>query len=133
MSAVSEEFDDRLARRNALSLAAAVALAGANSIVIFATGAIVGSVIAPNKALATLPISVFVIGMAMGTLPIGYIARRFGRRIAFATGAGSGILTGILACIAVIVGNFPLFCVATFFGGIYGAARQSPIRFCGGG
>ena len=125
MSAVLQEFDDRLARRNAFLLAAAVALAGANSIIIFATGAIVGSVIAPNKALATLPISVFVIGMAMGTLPIGYIARRFGRRFAFATGAASGILTGILACIAVIAGNFPLFCVATFFGGIYGAAAQS--------
>lgn len=125
MSAVAHEFDDRLARRNAFLLAAAVALAGANSIIIFATGAIVGSVLSPSKALATLPISIFVVGMAMGTLPIGAIAKRFGRRAAFATGAACGIITGLLACLAVVIGNFPLFCVATFFGGIYGAAAQS--------
>ncbi len=125
MSAVAQEFDDRLARRNAFLLAAAVALAGANSIVIFATGAIVGSVLSPSKALATLPISIFVVGMAVGTLPIGAIAKRFGRRVAFAIGAACGIITGLLACLAVVIGNFPLFCVATFFGGIYGAAAQS--------
>ena len=125
MTSVAQEFDDRLARRNALLLAAAVALAGANSTVIFATGAIVGSAIAPDKSLATLPISIFVVGMAMGTLPIGWIARRFGRRAAFATGASSGVITGLLACLAVIIGNFPLFCLSTFFGGIYGAAAQS--------
>jgi MFS family permease len=125
MTSVTHEFDDRLARRNAILLAAAVALAGANSIVIFATGAIVGSGLAPDRSLATLPISVFVIGMAMGTLPIGWIARQFGRRVAFATGAGSGVITGILSCIAVVIGSFPLFCVSTFFGGIYGAAAQS--------
>ena len=116
---------DRLARRNAFFLAVATALAGANSTVIFATGSIVGAGLAPTPALATLPISVFVVGMACGTLPIGFIARRFGRRMAFMTGATSGILTGLLASFAVVVSAFPLFCLATFFGGIYQAASQS--------
>jgi MFS family permease len=116
---------DRLARRNALFLAVATALAGANSTVIFATGSIVGAGLAPTPALATLPISVFVVGMACGTLPIGFIARRFGRRMAFMTGATSGILTGLLASFAVVESAFPLFCLATFFGGIYQAASQS--------
>jgi len=116
---------DRLARRNSLFLAVATALAGANSTVIFATGSIVGAGLAPTPALATLPISVFVVGMACGTLPIGFIARRFGRRMAFMTGATSGILTGLLASFAVVVSAFPLFCLATFFGGIYQAASQS--------
>jgi len=116
---------DRLARRNALFLAIATALAGANSTVIFATGAIVGAGIAPSPALATLPISIFVVGMAMATLPIGWIARRFGRRTAFMVGASAGIITGILACLAVIWAIFPLFCLATFFGGFYQAASQS--------
>ena len=60
-------IDDRAALRNALRLAFAVALAGANATVIFATGAIVGSMLAPNPAYATLSISVFVVGMAAGT------------------------------------------------------------------
>ena len=56
-------------------LAVAQALAGANSAVVYATGAIVGNMLAPSKALATLPISVFVVGMAACTLPAGAIAR----------------------------------------------------------
>ncbi|MEY3597279.1 MAG: hypothetical protein RL543_1232 [Pseudomonadota bacterium] len=118
-------IDDRAALRNALRLAFAVALAGANATVIFATGAIVGSMLAPNPAYATLSISVFVVGMAAGTLPIGWIARRYGRRAAFMTGAGAGVLTGLLACYAVVTGSFALFCLATFFGGLYQAAAQS--------
>ena len=48
--------DDALAKRNALVLAVAQALAGANHTVIVATAGIVGAVIAPDKSLATLPI-----------------------------------------------------------------------------
>ena len=118
-------IDDRAALRNALRLAFAVALAGANATVIFATGAIVGSMLAPNPAYATLSISVFVVGMAAGTLPIGWIARRYGRRAAFMTGAGAGVVTGLLACYAVVTGSFALFCLSTFFGGLYQAAAQS--------
>ena len=118
-------IDDRAALRNALRLAFAVALAGANATVFFATGAIVGSMLAPNPAYATLSISVFVVGMAAGTLPIGWIARRYGRRAAFMTGAGAGVLTGLLACYAVVTGSFALFCLSTFFGGLYQAAAQS--------
>ncbi len=118
-------FDDRLARRNAVLLATATALAGANATVIFATAAIVGSVLAPDKGLATLPISIFVVGMAAGTLPVGWIAKKFGRRAAFLTGALAGIITGLLACFAVVHGQFSLLCLATFFGGFYQAAAQS--------
>lgn len=109
-------FDDRLARRNAVLLATATALAGANATVIFATAAIVGSVLAPDKGLATLPISIFVVGMAAGTLPVGWIAKKFGRRAAFLTGALAGIITGLLACFAVVHGQFSLLCLATFLG-----------------
>jgi hypothetical protein len=56
-------------RGNVLRLATAQALAGANSVVVYATGAIVGDMLAPSKALATLPISIFVVGMAACTLP----------------------------------------------------------------
>ncbi|PWC91114.1 hypothetical protein [Azospirillum sp. TSO5] len=60
---------------NVLRLAVAQALAGANAVVVYATGAIVGNTLAPSPALATLPISIFVVGMAVGTLPAGAIAR----------------------------------------------------------
>jgi predicted MFS family arabinose efflux permease len=106
-------------------LTVAQALAGANSSVVFATGAIVGNMLAPSRALATLPISIFVVGMAACTLPSGAIARRHGRRVAFLLGTGSGVLTGLLATVAMVLGSFWLFCVSTFFGGAYAAVVLS--------
>ena len=106
-------------------LAVAQALAGANSAVVYAVGAIIGNTLAPDKALATLPISVFVVGMAACTLPVGAIARRHGRRTAFLAGTGCGVLTGLLSALAIVLGSFWLFCVSTFFGGAYAAVVLS--------
>lgn len=113
------------ARGNIARLAIAQALAGANSVVVYATGAIVGNSLAPNPALATLPISIFVIGMAAGTLPAGAIAQRHGRRAAFLIGTGCGVVVGLLAALAVMLGSFWLFCTAMVFGGIYAAVVLS--------
>lgn len=113
------------ARGNIARLTIAQALAGANAVVVYATGAIVGNMLAPSPALATLPISVFVVGMAACTLPAGAIAQRHGRRAAFLTGTGCGVLVGLLAALAVVVGSFWLFCAATFFGGAYAAVVLS--------
>ena len=115
----------RSGNSDVLRLAIAQALAGANSAVVYATGAIVGNMLAPSQALATLPISVFVVGMAACTLPAGAIARRHGRRAAFLTGTGCGVLGGLLAALAVVLGSFWLFCAATFFGGAYAAVVLS--------
>lgn len=112
-------------RGNVLRLAVSQALAGANSVVVYATGAIVGNTLAPSKALATLPISIFVVGMAACTLPAGAIAQRHGRRAAFLAGTGCGVLTGLLAALAVVLGSFWTFCAATFFGGAYAAVVLS--------
>jgi MFS family permease len=111
----------RSARSNLIRLGIAQALAGANSTVVFATGAIIGDMLAPNKALATLPITTMVLGMAAATLPTGAIARRYGRRAAFLAGTACGASVGLLAAVALIIGSFWLYSVATFFGGAYAA------------
>ncbi|WP_114861942.1 MFS transporter [Azospirillum brasilense] len=110
---------------NVLRLAAAQALAGANAVVVYATGAIVGNTLAPSPALATLPLSVFVVGMAVCTIPAGAIARRHGRRAAFLAGTGCGVLVGLLSALAVILGSFWLFCAAMVPGGAYAAVVLS--------
>ena len=79
--------DDRLAKRNALVLAVAQALAGGNNTVIAATAGIVGTMLASDAGLATLPVSVMVCGIWLGTLPQGYLARNFGRRFALQFGS----------------------------------------------
>ncbi len=93
--------------------------------VVYATGSIVGDVLAPTPMLATLPLSIFVVGMAACILPMGAIARRHGRRAAFLAGTGAGVLAGLLAMLAVVLGAFWLFCLGTFFGGGYAAVVLS--------
>lgn len=112
-------------KNNIIRLSAAQALAGANSVVFYATGAIVGSTIAPSGALATLPITMFVIGMAACILPLGALARKKGRKAAFMVGTGAGVITGLAAALAVVVGSFLLFCIAAFLGGAYAAVALS--------
>src|SRR6202000_736970 len=117
--------DDTRVRSNVVRLAAAQALTGANSAVIFATGSIVGATLAPDISLATVPLSMYVVGLAAGTLPTGAISRAYGRRTAFIIGTGCGVLTGLLGAFAILHASFPLFCGATFLGGLYGAVSQS--------
>jgi len=114
-------LSEQVQAANIWRLTTAQALAGANTVVVYATGSIVGSSLAPTPMLATLPISIFVVGMALWTLPAGVIARRYGRRAAFMVGTGAGVLTGLLAMAAVINGWFWLYCLATLFGGSYAA------------
>ncbi|WP_426421490.1 MFS transporter [Bradyrhizobium genosp. A] len=124
-TAASEIADDVRVRGNVVRLAAAQALTGANSAVIFATGSIVGATLAPDMSLATVPLSMYVVGLAAGTLPTGAISRRFGRRWAFVIGTGLGTLTGLIGSFAILHASFALFCLATFLGGLYGSVAQS--------
>jgi MFS family permease len=131
MSALAETpFDaasagDRLARRNALVLATGQALAGANNTVIVATGSILGVMLAPDRSFATLPISTMVVGIWAGTLPLGFLAKRYGRRTAYASGAACGTIAGLIGYAAILRGNFWLYLLATFFGGLYAASHMS--------
>jgi len=110
---------------NIWRLASAQALAGANAVVVYATGGVIGEALAPSPMLVTLPISIFVVGMAVCTLPAGMIARRYGRRMAFLLGTAAGVLAGLLAMVAVSIESFWLFCLATFCGGSYAAVVLS--------
>src|SRR5438477_4320262 len=125
VTATDEMADDARVRSNVVRLAAAQALTGANSAVIFATGSIVGATLAPSISLATVPLSMYVLGLASGTLPTGAISRAYGRRTAFIIGTFCGVLTGALGAFAILHASFWLFCCATFLGGLYGAVAQS--------
>jgi MFS family permease len=125
VTSANEIAGDARVRGNVVRLAAAQALTGANSAVIFATGSIVGATLAPDMSLATVPLSMYVVGLAAGTLPTGAISRRFGRRWAFVIGTGLGTLTGLTGSFAILHGSFALFCLATFLGGLYGSVAQS--------
>ena len=81
--------------------------------------------LAPDKGLATLPITAMVIGIWFGALPVGALARRFGRRFALQTGSLFGVLSGLISYSAVMNGQFWLLLIGTFCGGLYAAAHNS--------
>ena len=125
VTATNEIADDARVRSNVVRLAAAQALTGANSAVIFATGSIVGATLAPDVSFATVPISMYVLGLAAGTLPTGAISRAYGRRVAFIIGTGCGAADRPARRVRHPARLVRLFCCATFLGGLYGAVSQS--------
>src|ERR1700730_338631 len=125
MAVVEEISDDARARSNVVRLAGAAGTNRADFAGVFATGSIVGATLAPDISLATVPLSMYVVGMAAGRLPTGAVSRTYGRRVAFIIGTGCGVLTGLLGSFAILRESFVLFCCATFLGGLYGAVSQS--------
>ena len=116
---------DRLAKRNALVLATGQALAGANNTVIVTTGSIVGAMFAPDKSLATCRSASW--WSASGPAPCrsGFLAKRFGRRTAYASAAICGALAGLIGYAAMLQAIFWLYLVSAFFGGLYAASHMS--------
>src|SRR5437763_13282340 len=105
-----------------LSIGQALGSAGISMMVLL--GGIIGAEIAPTPTLATLPISIQVLGVALSTLPASFLMRRFGRRSGFVASSLVAALAALLAAYAVSVGSFGLFCVSTFFTGINGPFVQ---------
>ena len=115
-----------LARRNAMVLAVAQALAGGNNTVIVATASIVGAVLAPDKGLATLPVTAMVFRHVARHAAAGRAWRGTSAGASpLQCGSAFGILSGLISYSAVMNGNFWLLLVGTFCGGLYAAAHQS--------
>jgi MFS family permease len=116
---------DGSGRRNVLILSIAGALAGSVPPIIFASGALVGSMLlGENKALSTLPVTAFVVGTACGTVPAALLMRRIGRRSGFIAGMGVGAIGCLIEAVAVGVGSFLLLCVGALLAGASAAFYQ---------
>ncbi|RZL87973.1 MAG: MFS transporter, partial [Variovorax sp.] len=112
-------------RRNLHLLIAAQALGAASAPIIISLGGIVGQQLASDPKLATLPVSIFNLGVALSTLPAAWLMKRLGRRPAYVMGALMGLLSGLLAAWGIWRGDFVMFCTGTAVAGFYGACVQS--------
>lgn len=115
---------DALARRNAALLSIAQALYGISVATIIMIGGIVGFTLSPDKSLSTLPITTFVFGTFISTVPASLFMQRFGRRPGFLIGGFLGLAGLLLAAQAIRLGSFWLFCLATHMCGYYQASAQ---------
>jgi MFS family permease len=102
------------AMRPVWMLAATQALCMSGSFLFFLLGGIIGSHLAPAPALATLPVSLLIAGLAANVVPAGALMQRFGRRAVFTASALQAAAGCALAGHAVASGRFWLFCAAAF-------------------
>lgn len=95
-------------------LSATQALCMSGSFLFVLLGGIIGSHLAPAPALATLPVSLLVAGLAASVVPVGALIHRFGRRVVFTASALQAGAGCVIAGYAISTGRFWLFCAAAF-------------------
>ena len=114
-----------LERRNLGLLVAVQSLGGASPPIIISLGGLVGQMLSSTPSAATLPVSLYQLGLALSTLPAAWLMHRAGRRTAYLLGAVMGVLSGLVAAWGISQSDFTLFCLGTALAGFYGACVQS--------
>lgn len=115
-------------KRNIAILLLAQIVAITATISLVTLGGIVGHDLAPKPALATLPLSLFVVGTATATVPAAWLMSKIGRARGFACGAGLGLGGAVVSMVAMMAASFGLFCLGAAFVG-FSAAFSQQYRF----
>ncbi len=100
--------------RNVWILALAQALSGCGTIMLVTFGGIVGTHIAPFPAIATLPLSLSVLGLALTSIPAALIMQRVGRKAGFIGSALVATAAALLLAASVATEAFFGLCLAGF-------------------
>ena len=123
-SLTAETYDDARAKRNAVVLSIAQSFSTSSTVALIATAGLIGADLAPERSLATLPVTSFVIGTMLSTIPASLLMRRFGRRAGFVGGAIVGLAGALLSVLAIYRRDFALFVLSTGLHGCFAAAAQ---------
>jgi len=110
--------------RNVLLLALAQATSSTSVTLVAAVGALAGYALASNKALATLPSTMSVIGTALSTVPASLLMKRVGRRLGFMVGALAAMTGGLISALALAHGAFWLLTAGALLLGVSVAFAQ---------
>ena len=111
-------------RRNVALLAACQAMLFSSSSTLAAINGLAGMALATNPALGTLPVTTWVLGGAIATLPASLYMKRVGRTQGLMAGAWTGIAAALLCALAVGLHNFWLLCLGTLIFGASNATGQ---------
>ena len=96
-------------------------------VTVFLSG-IIGSQISPLKSLSTLPMSISVVGIAIGAIFASKLMSISGRKVGFIVASIGNTLISILAAYSIFIQSFSIYCVANFFLGM-GMAFTHQYRF----
>ncbi len=111
-------------KRNVGLLAACQALLFTNNSTLIAINGLAGLSLAPYAALATLPVTCWVLGGAIATMPASFHMKRVGRQRGLTSGTLWGIGGALICALAIWLQNFWLLCSGTLVWGAYNAYGQ---------
>jgi MFS family permease len=112
------------ARTTVILLMLCSALLLTNNVINIGMNALVGYQLAENKNWATLPLTAYVVGTALCTVPASLWMKRVGRRMGFVSGTAFGILGAAVCGLALVENSFWLLVFGTFITGAYNAVGQ---------
>ena len=111
-------------RRNVALLAGCQAMLFSSSSTLASINGLAGMSLATNPALGTLPVTTWVLGGALATMPASLYMKRAGRTQGLIAGASTGIAAALLCALAVGLHNFWLLCLGTLVFGASNATGQ---------
>jgi MFS family permease len=129
-----------IATRNLSLLIGAQMAFVSGSVITVTMGGIIGAKIAPSASIATLPVSLMILGTALGTIPASRIMQALGRKAGFIGAALAAAGAMLLAGFAIKASLFWLYCIATACTGItiafsqqfrFAAAESVPLHRAG--
>lgn len=116
------------ARRNVVILVLAQAILGAQMSIMFIVGGLAGKMLAPNPCLATLPLSMIILGSTLTARPLARFMQARGRQAGFLLAVTAGALGAAVAALGLWQGSFWLFMAGSLLTGIY-MSSQGFYRF----
>ena len=119
---------DTRAKRNVAVLVFAQAILGSQLAINIIVAGWAGKLLAPDPSLATLPISIVVVGSLLTAPAMSLFMGRYGRRAGFWISAVAGAVASALCARALFVGSFGLFLAGSVLLGVY-QGTQGFIRF----
>lgn len=105
--------------RNVVLLALAQAIMMSVNSLMVTSAAIIGSHLASNQALATLPLALQFVAVMSTTIPASVLMGRIGRRAGFLVATGIGLAGGACGVGGIYLDSFWLFCLGSIGTGMY--------------
>jgi predicted MFS family arabinose efflux permease len=99
-----------------------------NNATLIAINGLAGFQLAEHKIMATLPVTGYVLGGAIWSMPAAAVMRRFGRRAGYTLGSIVAMFGALSGWFAMTRHSLAMLCVATFVCGLYNAFGAS-LRF----
>src|SRR5882672_702119 len=107
--------------RNVLVLSGCQATLQTTGATLISVTGLAGFALASDKSFATIPLTCYVLGSAIATVPASLLMGVIGRRAGFQSGTAMGVFAAATCAVAIYIANFWLLCAGMMVMGMYTA------------